>query len=412
MAKTQVYFAIQAIQVIVNEKETRKSIRDRFPIANSVAGIALVFFAFINIALPIYDEIEVRVKESRASAHDVTAGIFKNVIKDVQARAGDGTTMLMGSSVVSLPLWKCDATLAKPGDKPNLQRSFWLERYLTEKNALKDQVLNASLSGAFVSDQFLIVDKLCEGKHKPSLLIYGMVPRDFMDSRLSGFSRTPIFDLLVGAADVFRLSDLLFGNFQEKADFLLAKTVYLFDHRGTFQHKLLARMNIIVASLLDKDATTVSDASEKFDPKNPMAFFKREAVWARSVKEYQYRYRYFNVTQFEKQKEFLNALISLCQQRDIELVLVNMPLTQANIDLMPKDLYKQYHEFLAKAAADRNVSYIDLQGKFPDEEFFDTAHLNDSGGGKLLTMFGDLIIERQKHGNTRAMVANVGGKSL
>lgn len=372
----------------------------------------MLFFIAINIVLPVYDEIEVRIKESRASAHDVTAGIFKAIVTEIRQRSNAGSTMVIGSSVVSLPIWKCDIPLVKPGGRLNLQRSAWLERYLTERNALKDEVVNASLSGAFVSDQFLLVDKLCMDKQKPALLIYGIVPRDFMDSCLSGYSRTPIFHLLVGPSDVFRLSNLLFTCFQEKADFILSKACYMFDHRGIFQHKFNSRLTDIANSIAGSTSET-KDKPLKFDPKNPLAFYDRKALWARSIKEYTSRYSYFNVAQFEKQKEFLNALITLCSERNIELVLVNMPLTKDNTDLMPKDLYRLYHEFISEVARKRDVPLIDLQGhgQYTDSDFVDTAHLNEKGGAKFLAMVGDLIIERQKQGSARAFVASIGKKT-
>ncbi len=382
-----------------NTNPAKLTLRDRLAFGRafatrSCAVVALVVFVVINVVLPIYDNIEVRIKSAHAPAHELASNCLKTAVEELHKspRTKD-STVLMGSSVLWIPVWKCDMAMA-PGAPINFHRSKWLEKYLQGKTAKAPDVVNLAIPGAFVSDQYLITDKLLSGKSKPGMIIYGMVPRDFMDSNLSGPALTPTFDSLMGLNDLLRLSDLFFDSFQEKADLALGKVVYLFGKRGLLQ----ARAGKTADELLRVHG---DDAAEiKFDPKNPQAYFSHEALWARSVKEYRNRYKFFNVEQFEKQKKFLDALMALCRERDIELVLVNMPLTKDNIALMPDGLYEQYLSFIEATASQHKVPFVDLQSRgYDDNDFYDTAHLNEHGGAKVLSLAGDLIAGRLNQEN-------------
>lgn len=379
-----------------NTTRRNLTLRDRLAFGRtfatrSCAMVALLVFVVINVVLPIYDNIEVRIKSAHAPAHELAGNCLKTAVEELHKspRTKD-STVLMGSSVLWIPVWKCDMAMA-PGAPINFHRSKWLEKYLQSKTVKEPDVVNLAIPGAFVSDQFLITDKLLNGSSKPGMIIYGMVPRDFMDSNLSGPALTPTFDSLMELNDLLRLSDLFFDNFQEKADLAVGKIVYLFGKRGLLQ----ARAGKTADELFHVHGADPTEI--KFDPKNPQAYFSHEALWARSVKEYRNRYKYFNVEQFEKQKKFLDALMALCKERDIQLVLVNMPLTKDNIALMPAGLYEQYISFIDATASRHNVPFIDLQKRaYSDSDFYDTAHLNEQGGAKVLSLAGDLIAGRLK----------------
>ena len=85
----------------------------------------------------------------------------------------------------------------------------------------------------------------------------------------------------------------------------------------------------------------------------------------------------------ETQIKYLNEIVDLCKEENIELVFVTAPI--ANISLNYIQDYDSIHEKMAQIAHDLGIKYLDLNIANRDEallkleNFRDDAHLNDSG---------------------------------
>jgi lysophospholipase L1-like esterase len=138
-------------------------------------------------------------------------------------------------------------------------------------------------------------------------------------------------------------------------------------------------------SFVRKVAMKASAARSGVDPFATTAdvfplFQDRKVLWQRSVDEYSMRYRKFNAVQYSTQQRFLQDLLTTCHDRQIQVLLVNMPLTEDNRKLMPQGLYKSYLDNLQTVAANNAVPLLDLsKEQFPDQCYYDTVHLNEAG---------------------------------
>ncbi len=108
---------------------------------------------------------------------------------------------------------------------------------------------------------------------------------------------------------------------------------------------------------------------------------------------------FFNKQQFEKQKKCFKAVVALCQTRGIKLYVVAMPITDDNLKLMPKELYRGYIDCLASTTRDAGIPFLDLQKsrQYNNDDFYDTVHLERL---RLANAFfgrhvPDLIVEKQ-----------------
>lgn len=79
-------------------------------------------------------------------------------------------------------------------------------------------------------------------------------------------------------------------------------------------------------------------------------------------------------------------MLQVCSERHIKVVLVNMPLSAKNRALMPPEFYSRFRSSLGAIAARPGVKFVDLgdSSDFTDVDFWDTAHLDQFGGHKLL----------------------------
>jgi hypothetical protein len=117
--------------------------------------------------------------------------------------------------------------------------------------------------------------------------------------------------------------------------------------------------------------------------------------WELSVKEYRERYRKIGERDLSEQLNFLKKVVTLCKERGISLVLVNMPLSKRNLELLPPDFYDQYRHNIATilVSSRSDAKFVDLGSdtSFTDADFWDTVHMNHAGGKKLVEKISPFI---------------------
>ncbi|MBI4532607.1 MAG: DUF1574 family protein [Candidatus Melainabacteria bacterium] len=302
--------------------------------------------------------------------------------------------VLVGSSIVMAPLWSSDwKRYTGVRDVYHHHLSIHLNKCLGLAGMKGLTTFSFALPGAMISDIYLIAQKLFRGNHTPQLIVYGLSPRDFMDDLLTGETRTVVFQQLMTLADLPSLGDLYLSTLQEKVDYILNNTIYLYGKRWRYQNKLIASTQEMLTKLLSNRCLRAK-ATNNEPEQHFLLETNRACVWTKSLEEYRARYRHFNHAQFSKQTAFLRNLLELANSRGIHIVLVNMPLTQENISLMPANLYDCYIQTLTNLADSYKCHLLDLQSNahFQHEHFYDTVHLNAAGGDKLIATLSGWIV--------------------
>lgn len=353
---------------------------------------ALLAFLAINLTLAGNG-----LSASGESKKDAIQKSLAEASTELQKQAGTEPVVLIGSSLILAPLWSVDvADGAFFKDCMQHHTSSHLAKLIDRP------VVSLATAGQFVSDTYLITEKLLNEKHHPSVLIYGVAPRDFMDDTTGGLAMTSVFDSLVETKDFPKIDKLFFNNFDERGDFVLNRSVFLYRKRGRYQAKVqdfAAKAEDKILAQLPQTKDTEVKVASKTANQDPLANFllggDRDAVWKQSIEEYAKRYKRFNAKQFEKQKECFRALTALCAERNIKLYVVAMPLTDDNRKLMPDGLYQQYISFVKDATSEAAVPFLDLQNSnlYDESNFYDTVHLNSKGGQRFLSTISGLIKE-------------------
>lgn len=377
---------------------------------------ATALLAFLAINLALAGNGQTASGESKKDAIQKSLAQATSVL---ETRAGTEPVVLIGSSLILAPLWSVDvADGAFFKDCMQHHTSSHLEKLVDRP------VVSLATAGQFVSDTYLITEKLLNGKQRPSVLIYGVAPRDFMDDTTGGLAMTSVFDSLVETKDFSKIDKLFFNNFDERGDFVLNRSVFLYRKRGRYQakvqdfaakfeDKMLAQLPVsnqagsVTGASTDANTKPASSANLATNA-DPLANFllggDRDAVWKQSIEEYAKRYKHFNAKQFDKQKECFRALTALCAERKIKLCVVAMPLTDDNLKLMPPGLYQRYISFVKEATKEAAVPFLDLQSAkaYDESNFYDTVHLNSKGGEKFLSTVSNLVREHDSLATSRA----------
>lgn len=294
-------------------------------------------------------------------------------------------------------------------------RGVYLEKRLSELTNHKVSVFNFTSAACMPSDASLIFSKVLELRKKPKLMVIGFGPRDFMDNLVPEIGRTPAFNAL---ADWPSLSGNLPNSFSTDTirELMLESSSNCYRRRADWSlyfselTKDLIRPTIAANAKAETKTSggipvaVVKDANEHICPTKA-----RYEAW--HIEDYKRRYNPPNHLRYEQELERLGHLLEAARQKDIAVVVVNMPITDTNRELIPKALFKRYQSDLAFYAEKYGATYVDLSNNdiFVAEDFLDTVHVNPVGGKKVLD---ELVLELSKSVKIAEVLDANGVKSI
>lgn len=327
--------------------------------------------------------------------------------KDFRRQNEAPHVVLLGSSLMMAALHGGDATYLKlPQNVAYHHRSTFLEDLLREKLHQPVNTFAFAIGGQMVSDAYAISTTLLRGDKKPETIVYGIAPRDFMDNMLTSPASTETFRYMDRIGHLSEIALPARTTFWERVEWGLGRISFLYDHRLDFvylQNKYAKNILASVLHMKDLDYVHAPFLLRKiamqqlaedngpneimvppYDPKTP--FLDNSA-------EYRLRYHAFKKKLFDIQFAFLTRLASYCKQEGINLVLVNMPLTEDNVKLMPDGFYQYYLTSVQNEANKYGAQLIDLNKPdvFTKNCFADSVHLNGMGGKKFFQVLSERL---------------------
>ena len=322
-------------------------------------------------------------------------------VRDFRQSASDLKTkpdiVLMGSSLMMAAVHGGDATyLNQPQNVAFHHRSLVFEDLLEKKTGTKVNTFAFALGGQMASDAYALTSTLLRNDDQPKAIIYGIAPRDFMDNTLASPASTETFrymSRLGGMEDVAWQSR---SSFWEQVEFAFARISALYDHKLDFvylQNKYVKDMLGCCPAFKDLESVHTPFALRKLallelpEDQGPndlmiLPFKKEEYKFVDNLDEYRMRYRAFKPKLFELQLSFLERMLKFCHERGTAVFLVNMPLTEENVKLMPPGFYDNYKQRISNLASKYGADVVDLNNAdvFGKELFADSVHMNGAGG--------------------------------
>lgn len=331
-------------------------------------------------------------------------------IPDFLSSRNNPDILVMGCSLPMMAIATWDAEYAKAIDSSDIDAirrytgAVYLEKLLNERSPSEQKlkVFNLTSAGSMASDAPLLLEKsLQSGKH-PRAIIYALAPRTFLDNSVP--NDTAVTQVLRKWRTT---KDLLDENlsFDEKRDIFISQFWTFYRDRSDYQSFLLcyisykldraptmyaARQRQEAREAL-KEAQTPSNSSPCNIPASLNIKCSKDGHPApdrlmADLAVYDVRYNPPNIKQFEKEIDHLQKFIKLCHRQKIKLFVVNMPITEQNMTLLPGDLYARYiREVSSLAARTPGTVFLDLNdGKTCNiTDFTDSVHCNAVGGKKV-----------------------------
>ncbi len=332
--------------------------------------------------------------------------------------------VLLGSSVMRTPLIACDKANYGVSDCIEYCQSRELTNQLSSNKRLFT-VFNAARDGLMVTDALLIEDKLLREPLLPKVLVYGVSPRDFVDSLLDSERATETFQYYFGLSNAIRFGESFSSSWQERIELILGEVIPLYSARKTIVTAIAQRITCAYpkANVLQQQnshsneeantkrlQTLMSDAEKDSE----LAFMSiavqrnTEAVLAKTTDEtktwrasiWQYTMRYFALDRkrFGRQSRAFTNVLKMAKERDIKILVLNMPLASDNLALLPHGFYQAYLRTIRESCNEQRVAFLDLQPDlaFTRTKFEDVAHLNSSGGNVLIARLVPIILQLLK----------------
>lgn len=327
-------------------------------------------------------------------------------VRDFHHEARKPDIVLMGSSLMMAALHGGDATyLNLPQNVAFHHHSKIFEDLLARKTGLKVNTFAFALGGQMASDAYALTTTLLKGKEQPKAIIYGIAPRDFMDNTLTSPASTETFRYMTRLGGLSEVGWRARTTFWEQVEYAFARVSALYDHRLDFvylQNKYTKNTLKHITSFKNLDEVhtpfplrkqALLELPEDQGPNDLliMPFSAAGQQYVDNLEEYRMRYRAFKPKLFEMQLWYLEKMLQFCKEQGTGMYLVNMPLTEDNVRLMPPGFYDNYKNRISALASAYGATVVDLNSPalFGKDCFADSVHMNGLGGVRFFKTLTD-----------------------
>jgi hypothetical protein len=198
---------------------------------------------------------------------------------------------------------------------------------------------------------------------------------------------------------------MLAPSWQERLNWELSRLLFPYAHKVDLVHSFERMVSHVISQTLKQQPVLQLAERRKLLPDyrtsevgvNECCFYsyvdRPRPPFKDNVVEYRKRYKTLNWDTFLTQMDFLAETMEMARDRGIAFVLVSMPITDLNRQLLSpqaRDLFQKNLRLLAYAKGAKFLDF-DGTGSYKLDEFEDTVHLNSAGGKKLLDTLACLL---------------------
>lgn len=301
--------------------------------------------------------------------------------------------------------------LQKPFDAVTHHRAYYLENLLEKKLGKPVQTNSLAIGGQMASDVYALATTLFTRNPKPKTIVWGIAPRDFLDSTFTNVDSSETIRYMNKVAqttDVLQTKRrILWDRMQNAAD----SSFYIYGKRGDIIASTLPPAKAAIHQLRpDTDLETVRTPQKllEYAMKNlpedngvdqwRVRPYSPAKTFSDNTAEYVMRYQPYKPRVLEQQLGYFEKFLQFAKSENIPVTLLNMPLTQGNLKLLPSGAYDNYLSKVKSIATKYGATLIDYndQKTFKPAEFADTVHLNGLGGEHFFELVAQQLANNLK----------------
>lgn len=315
--------------------------------------------------------------------------------------------VMLGSSLIGSATFTADSVTTKGlRDCVTDRRAATLEKDLRHWLGTPTEVYNASLPGSMASDALLITRSLFRPDNKPSLVIIGVNPRDFIDNTMNSPSDTEPFQFFSRYVPLGNLAKAAFSDPFSYMDWGVKQYVPLNRLKARWSGLVAQAMHYGIDEKTEHPKTLVSHLNQKRSITQVIlggGLDVRKGEWLipypmpygfqdNSI-EYMRRYKNSKTPLFKQEQRFFNAFLDYLKNENIKVLVINMPGTQPNRALLPQTFWDEFRLYLTSTCTKYGADYLDLSDdpRFVISDYLDTVHLNSAGGTRFFNIVAGKI---------------------
>ncbi|MBK9622786.1 MAG: SGNH/GDSL hydrolase family protein [Candidatus Obscuribacter sp.] len=356
--------------------------------------------------------------------------------------------VILGSSLIMAPSENLNdldgVAIGNPGSETAAPRGLIYVDGLKKATGLSLSTKVLGVPGALTSDQTLITNELIAGGKAPQLLVLTYAPRDFMSNDIGddidftptarvfhfasldhGFLPTSFdpqimrkcFDSHTGFIDSVRRFYL--RAIREKTCQFTNHPYSLFESmQKETQTKPTTPLAVtaiaapvaapiaapVAAPVGAPDAATITAPidGQKQSPAD-IAKARHEEVLKKDLELYRTRYWPINEKKIKTQMAQLEKLMASASKAQLPVVLVGMPLSAKNIEVLGEANRLRLENQIKEMATRYQIEVIDFNDlpdklKFAQDEFIDSVHLNKPGSTRFVSLFSTTLAQTKAFG--------------
>lgn len=371
--------------------------------------------------------------------------------------------LILGSSLILAPSERLnDMEEPKPGSSEktgSAPRATIYQNEIRRLNGRQHSIKILAVPGAMASDQLKVVEYLLEEKKQPALLIFTYAPRDFMANdvgdnpdytptgRVFHFSNLE-HNFLPRSLTPAKIEDCIkaHGNFIDsvrrwKLRQLKELACKLTSHPETLFHAaykaeqkskdvaptktnaqlksdepappvqgvtaIAAQTQAPIAKKTTPAAATAGSAKDSAPPTQDKALLKVD------LDLYKSRYQPINHKRIKQQLSYLEEMLSRLKQARVPVILLGMPISKENQDIIGQAEYLRLREMIAATGTRYGAETIDMnegpETFILDKDFTDSVHLNQVGAGRFVNIASVLVTRSKAYQKAFEISSKTGG---
>lgn len=344
-------------------------------------------------------------------------------MNDLRKQQETNNIALLGSSLMVSAIAGCDSNYLNKGlDLANYHKASYFEHLLRTRYGGTFNTFSLAAPGQMPSDALLTLKAMVNTAQRPDIVIYGVAPRDFIDSTLSSPADTEPFRYFRRLVNADDLTEVAFRKSDDKLEWWLQRAVYLYGSSLDFRLSFNEALNKFLAASFpapwtnkpftwwDRVRLLPRYMPGEIHPEAVMAgpITRETAEFKDNTLEYMSRYRNPDPRTYKLQFHFLKELAEFCHKERMELIIVNMPITLYNVGMLPQGAYVRYLSDLQQFSTTNGTSFYNLANFNSYEQrgdFHDSVHLNAFGAKKF---FDSLATTLQANNRSSSLIGMSG----
>ncbi|MDQ5934690.1 MAG: hypothetical protein QG574_1996 [Cyanobacteriota bacterium erpe_2018_sw_21hr_WHONDRS-SW48-000092_B_bin.40] len=374
--------------------------------------VALLLFALVNVALASF-LVPAAKPELTLADVNLTPQILEEgkpaswwLARTFLTSARVPDVVVCGSSQIG-GLQAADAnTSGKTVDLVFNRRCLTIENDLAKTFGPGAEVFLSALPGAMVSDHFAISRALFRPSHHPALLVLTVSPRDFIDNTLPSAGATDSYRFFSQYTDMSAYTGWAFHDPWSRFTYFVSSELPLRGQLAVFNQTVehfvekLKEADTASGGVACKPSSTATSAAAsaaeqvKFvmgayggnlKPGQAVLTPNLPKIYVDNSLDYKHRYKDQYPVSYDIQFNFMHSFLAQLKQEGIKVLVVGMPLTRENRQLLSSDFWQAFRSRLAAECQYSGAEYLDLSASpnFLLGDFCDTVHLNADGGTRL-----------------------------